>query len=247
MANLYRSFFISVLFLLSFNSWSNSLLSQHALAASQAVSAIYMYCLTDGDERYYSEYVEILAQAHDSFLALKKQNPEQLAELEPIWMEIQKEKDHKPSVEDEFNIDSFQRIHFRNYLEKVYQLLTKTIRSESNLAEQMSLVALDVEVMTARFFDVSSATMGVFSLSSKLFEVDPETMAKKMTQRLAKLQATVNEPRVKKDLRKISSKWQFIESSVINYNQEAAFMLVYYNKKKINKLILNSQEVLAGL
>ena len=247
MPHIFRPFMIVVLILLSHGALANSLLNQHVMATSQAISAFYMYSLTEGDERYQAEYKKFLSQAHGHFQSLKKQDPKLVTKLEPLWADIQKEKDYKITAESEFNVPSFMRIQYRNYLENVYQLVGKTIISESNLAEQMTLIALDVEVMAARFFDVSNATMGVFTLSSSLFEIDPQAMAENMKQRLAKLQTQVNDKVIKKNLRSVSGKWQFIEGGVINYNQEAAFLLVYYNKKKINKLIVNSQKALAAL
>ena len=247
MPHIFRPFMIVVLILLSHGALANSLLNQHVMATSQAISAFYMYSLTEGDERYQAEYKKFLSQAHEHFQALKKQDSKLVTELEPLWANIQKEKNYEITAESEFNVPSFMRIQYRNYLENIYQLVGKTIISESNLAEQMTLIALDVEVMAARFFDVSNATMGVFTLSSSLFEIDPQAMAENMKKRLVKLQVQVNDKTIKKNLRSVSGKWQFIEGSVINYNQEAAFLLVYYNKKKINKLIISSQKALAAL
>ncbi len=247
MANYYRKIFLAGLLLLSANSWSSGTLTQHALTASQAISAFYMFSLTEGDERYHDEYIKILAKANTYFLALKKQDPKQVAEFEPLWNKIQKEKDYKLSAQEEYNVPAFLRLQFRNYLEKMHQLVGQSIISESNLSGHMARIALDVEVMAARFFDVSSATMGAFSVSSSAKGNDPEVMAKNMKLRLTKLQAVVIDVKIKKNLRAIANKWQFIESSVINYNQESAFMLVYYNKNKIGKLINSSQGVLASL
>ncbi len=247
MANYYRKFFLAGLLLLSANSWSSGALTQHALTASKAISAFYMFSLTEGDERYHDEYIQLLAKANSSFLELKKQNPKQLAALEPLWNKIQKEKEYKVSAQEEYNVPSYMRLQFRNYLEKIYHLVGQGIISDSNLSGHMARIALDIEVMSARFFDVSSATMGAFSVSSSAKGNDPEVMAKNMKQRLVKLQSVVNAPKIKKNLRTIANKWRFIENSVVNYNQESAFMLVYYNKNKIGKLINSSQGVLASL
>jgi hypothetical protein len=72
-------------------------------------------------------------------------------------------------------------------------------------------------------------------------------MANSMKMRLTKLQGIVTDPKITKNLRSIANKWRFIESSVIHYNQESAFMLVYYNKNKISKLINRSQRRIASL
>jgi hypothetical protein len=243
-ANLYRNILLAGFLLLSVNSWSSGALTQHAVTASKAISAFYMYSLTEGDERYHDEYVKILEEANVSFLALKSQHPEQVVILAPLWEKIQKEKLFKASVQDEYNVPSYLRLQFRNYLEKIYVAVNQSIISDSNINDHMGRIALDVEVMSARFFDVSSSTMGAFAISSSN---DPVVMAKSMTMRLTKLQGIVVDPKITKNLRSIANKWRFIESSVINYNQESAFMLVYYNKNKIGKLINSSQRKIASL
>ncbi len=247
MANYYRKILLSGLLLLSANSWSSGTITQHAVSVSKAVSAFYMYILTEGDDRYYDEYVKILGHANDSFIVIKKENPKQMAELEPLWNKIQAEKNYKASAQDEFNVPSYIRIQFRNYLEKIYPLAGQGIISDSNIGEHMDRIALDVELIAAKFFDVSSSTLGEFTLTSNVKKSDPEIISKNMKQRLIKLQATVLDEKIKKNLRSIDNKWRFIENSVVNYNQESAFMLVYYNKNKIGKLIKSSQGVLASL
>ncbi len=247
MPKIYKPLAIFVLFLLSLGAQANSVLSQHVMATSQAISAFYMYSLTEGDDKYKAEYTKYLAQAHGHFQSIKKQNSKLAAELGPLWADIQKEKDYEITARDEFNVPSFMRIQYRNYLDKIYQKVGDAIISESNLVQQMTLVALDVEVMSARFFDVSNATMGMYSLPSNILAIDPQVMAVNLKQRLSKLQSQVTDKTISKNLRTVLSKWKFIEGSVINYQQESAYLLVYYNKKKINKLMVNSQKVFAGL
>jgi hypothetical protein len=242
-ANLYRNIFLTGFLLLSVNSWSSGALTQHAVTTNKAISAFYMYTLTEGDERYHDEYVKILEEANMSFLALKSQHPEQVVALEPLWDKIQKEKGFKASAQDEYNVPSYLRVQFRSYIEKIYQVVSQSIISDSNINGHMGRIALDVEVMSVRFFDVSSSTMGAMVSSS----TDPETMANSMKMRLTKLQGIVTDPKITKNLRSIANKWRFIESSVIHYNQESAFMLVYYNKNKIGKLINSSQRKIASL
>ncbi len=247
MAHIQRAVLVCVLLLLSFNAYSSTLLTEHAIKASKAVSAFYMYSLTEGDDRYHHEYTKILAQAHESFLALKKQDPKQVTELESLWMGIQQQKNYKPRPEDDYDVVAFLRVDFRKYLEKVYLQVSRSIVSAGDLNEQMSLLALDVEVMSALFFDVSSATMGMFTLPSKVLAIDPPLLAQKMKQRLARLQTQVANARIDKNLKLILSKWRFIEGGVIDYRQESAYMLVYYNKNRIGSLINHSQGILANL
>ncbi len=88
MLKLCRDTIIFTMMLLSHTALSNSLLTQHALATSQAISAFYMYSLTEGDDRYQREYSIAIEKAHLQFLALKKDDWQLALELEPLWDRI---------------------------------------------------------------------------------------------------------------------------------------------------------------
>ncbi len=245
MLGLHRTFFFLILLATSQLSLAASALTQHALSVSQSMSAFYMYSLTDGDGRYQDDYQKYLTQADQSLAEYQKQDPLASAELKAGWDKI------RPSLKFEFVegagyiIPVPVRNQYRDYLSLVYKKIGEVIHRESNLSEQLALMALSVEVMSARYFDISSALYGTMSISTN-DAVDPVKMAKIFKQRLKKFENMSLASAIKKDLGAVGRKWEFIEDKVTNYKGEAAFFLVYYNKRQISKLLNKSQVKLAG-
>ena len=247
MLKLCRDTIIFMMMLLSQKALSNSLLTQHALATSQAISAFYMYSLTEGDDRYQREYSIAIEKAHLQFLALKKDDWQLALELEPLWDRIHGANNFEPTIASGYNVSSYIRFELRKYLDQLYYMHTQTIDRDINLNEQLAFISLDIEILAARFFDVANDTMGARSLSGGDMVVDPVAIAKNMKIRLQKIQSSVQVASIKSKLRAVADKWEFIEECVIDYNQEPAYMLVYYNKNKINSLISESRDILAVL
>ncbi len=247
MLKLRRNTIIFMMMLLSHTALANSLLTQHALATSQAISAFYMYSLTEGDDRYQGEYSIGMAKAHQHYLSLQKEDKQLANQLKPLWDKITGANYFEPGIASGYNASRYIRLELRQYLDQLYKKLTQTIVSETNLNEQLALISLDVEMMSARFFDVANSTMGGGSEYRGDMVIDPVFMAKNMKVRLQKLQSSVQIESIKKNLRAVTSKWRFIEGSVINHNKKYPYMLVYYNKNKINNLINKSRGVLAAL
>jgi len=204
-----------------------------------------MYSLTDGDGRYQEDYQKFLTQADQSLAAYHKQDSLAAAELKASWGKL------RPSLKFDFVegagyiIPVPVRNDYRDYLSLVYKKIGEVIHRESNLSEQLALMALSVEVMSARYFDISSALYGTMSISTN-DAVDPTKMAKIFKQRLKKFEKIKLAAAIKKDLGAVGRKWEFIEDKVTNYKGEAAFFLVYYNKRQISKLLNKSQVKLAG-
>ncbi len=85
------------------------------------------------------------------------------------------------------------------------------------------------------------------SISTTDKTINPINMAKVLNTRFDQLQASIMDEKIKRNLRLVQTKWRFIEDSVINYEGEAAYLLVYYNKIQINKILHKSQRFLAGV
>ncbi len=230
---------------LSCFTYATSALTEHAMSVSQSMSAFYMYSLSDGDSRYLAEYQTQLEQAEQHLLAFEKENASVANEFKSQWSKIRPELKYEFIDGAGYIIPVVVRNQFRAYLSSVYKKIDSSVRSRTNLADQLARVALDIEVVTARFFDISSALYGTMSISNT-DPVDPVKMAARLKGKLKRLQRISMADSIKKDLRLVSRKWEFIEKSVINYKGEAAYLLVYYNKRQISKLLNKNTNFLAG-
>ena len=244
MLNLCRNTTVFIIVLFSLPALSNSLLMQHALSTSQGISAFYMYNLTEGDDKYKAEYTEVMASAHLHYLALQKEDKQLANELKPIWDKIHGSENFESTVARGYNVSSYIRLELRKYIDLLYLNISQANVNGVSLSEQLLLVNLDVEMLSARFFDVANASMGAFSISGGDMAIDPVFMAKNIRSHLQIVKNQVQDELIENNLKTVLGKWHYIEGNVINYNQGAAYMLVYYNKNRIMNLISESRHQL---
>jgi len=247
MSGLHRSLLFLVFFMAFNSAYAVSPLTQHAVAVSQSMSAFYMYSLSEGDSRYQEEYQRYLLEASGYLDEFEKHDSVVGAELKNQWSELQ------PNLKFDYVEGAGYIIHmsirneFRSYLDNVYIRVSKLISAETDLVNQMHLMTLDVEAMVARFFDVSSALYGSMAISASQDTLRPEEVAKKLRVKLARMIEMPISDKVKRKLKSVNTKWAFIEESVVNYTDKAAYLLVYYNKTQISKALNKSQSMLAGV
>ncbi len=241
-----RKLLYALLFFVSYQAHASSPLTEHTLAVSQSMSAFYMFALTDGDKRYEEEYKHYFSVADQHLKTYQQQEAQFAGELKSKWDKIRQYLVFEYVEDAGYIVSSQMRTQYRQYLNTLYGKLSGSINSETNFQEQLILMLLDVELMSARFFDVASSVTGPMNLSSNDRIIDPPVMAKALDVKLQKLiQSSATQP-ISKNLKLVSRKWQFIEDSVINYKEQSAYLLVYYNKGQINKLINKSRNVMAG-
>lgn len=240
-----RTGLILALYLSSALAYSSSILAQHVIAVSQSMSAFYMYSLSEGDNRYKIEYEQYFKEAEAQLVKLKAYDTLLAKELQQSWGKL------KPVLKYDyvdgagFIIPLSARHLFREYLNRIYeQYINGPVQTHVHLTD-LERVGLKIEVMGARFFDVSSALYGTVTLSNKDSAIDPITMAKSLNEELDQILASEVDDKAKRNIRMALMKWRFIENNVINYKGEAAYLLVYYNKGQIKKLLNKSRVLLA--
>ena len=246
MLKIHHNLMLLILLGISQASLAVSALTQHTVSVSQSMSAFYMYSLTDGDKQHKTDYQQYLIDADRHLQAYEKQDSVTATELTKQWGKF---KDHlKFEYVDGagFIIPVSLRMEYRSYLNVLYGKISQQSNSEANLSEQLVLMSLSVEVMSARFFDIANALYGTLSISNQDVIIDAPKMAKALTLRLKAMQKMKLSGKVKKNLKTVAKKWAFIEDSVANYKGEAPYLLVYYNKQKISRLLNQSQQLLAG-
>ena len=219
-------------------------LNAYALSLSQSMSAFYMYSLSEGENRYKQEFEKAFTQADQLLADIQSKDPKLGVQLSAQWQSL------KPFLKYEFVegagyiIPVAVRNQYRSLLSDVYRLIKDDKQGGKTLQEQLEIAALRIEIMSARFFDVSSALYGTLSISNGDQVIDPAILAKQFKFSLGRLEKMA--PQMAKDIRTVNSKWNFIEDSVINYKDRAAFLSVYYNKSKIVNLLNKNQSIIAG-
>jgi len=246
MLKIQHSFMLLLLLAASQLSFAVSALTEHTLSVSKSMSAFYMYSLTDGDTQYKADYEQYLSDAQLYLDDYEKEDSVSAIELQRQWNKFKGHLKFDYVEGAGFIIPVTLRLEYRTYLNVLYKKISGISNSEANLSEQLALMSLSVEVMSARFFDIASALYGTISISNKDVVIDAPKMAKAFNLRLKYLQKLKLAGKVKKNLKIVEKKWSFIEGSVTNYNVKAPYLLVYYNKEKIGRLLNQSQGLLAG-
>ncbi len=223
---------------------AKSALTQHAINVSQSMSAFYMYNLTEGDERYKADYENFLSLADANLEDYEKEDVMGATDIKNQWSKL------RPLL----NYDSFQgsdyfvpgpiRIQYRTYLNKLYQKIVSLYTSENGLAQKLALMEFNIEVISARFYDISSSLYGGQSITSEDSIIDPKKISSKFKHDLTTMKNSPEATPFRKQLNLIEGKWNFIEEGVIDYEAQSAYLLVYYNKRKINKLFNSSEKIL---
>ncbi|MGR6872620.1 hypothetical protein ACU6U9_10010 [Pseudomonas sp. HK3] len=230
--------------LFSIHSHANSALLNHAQAAFQAMSALYMKALSEGSPKYQSDLDKYKAQAVESLRVLQQQDAILGGEWMNRWLSIADNLKAEYSPEYDWDVESATRRDARSYLSDLYALITTdpVLQESSN---QSLLAQVEVQAITARFFDVSSTYNGTNSLAP--YDADklkPKVASEQFKARLDRLAQSLGQASAKRVL-SAKAKWEFVENSVVNYSDQSAYFLVYATKNKISKVLQNVQTSLA--
>ena len=219
-------------------------LIEHAITVSQSMSSFYMYNLSEGDSRYKHDYEELLIKADNTLEIYEQEDVMGAANIKKRWQTLRPLLDYEQYDNSDYFVPGAIRVQYRNYLNTIYEKVTLSYSNEAPLEQKLALMAFNMEIISARFFDISSSLYGAQSLSSIDRRMNPDKISKQLKQNFKSMKKAINDKSLKKEIASIENKWRFIERTVINYDEESAYLLVYYNKRKINKLINHSQKIL---
>ena len=223
---------------------AKSALIDHTIIVGQSMSSFYMYNLSEGDLRYKSDYEALLAKADSTLLNYEKEDALNASDIKQKWQALRPLLNYDQFSHDDYFVPGDIRIQYRNYLNTLYNKVINASASELDLEQRLTLMAFNMEMITARFFDISSSLYGVQSLTSNDMRMDPAKVSKEIKDNFIQLKELTSDRKLKKQISSIENKWNFIERTVINYEEESAYLLVYYNKRKIHQLIDHSHTLL---
>ena len=233
-----------VLLILCSQAFAKSALIDHAVIVGQSMSSFYMYNLSEGDQRYKEDYEALLIKADSTFVNYEKSDAISASDLKQKWQALRPQLNYDLYSNQDYFVPGQIRVQYRNYLNDLYNKVTENITKEAQLEQHLSLIDFNIEMISARFFDLTSSPYGVQSLTPEDMKLDPIKASLEIKQRLKDLKQLSNKDTLIKKISSIETKWNFIERTVINYKEESAFLLVYYNKRKIHQLINNSKDIL---
>jgi hypothetical protein len=233
-----KCFLLFILLSLSSSVFASSPLYEHVQAIGQTMSALYMHGLSEGNEKYQRELNLHKKKADKTLAAYAKEAPEQAAKLQASWDKIKHKIIISYSEDFGWDIDAYVRADFRRYQGDVYSLSSTQKNIKPSQQEQYQLALLQLESIIARFYDIASVYDGMNSFNPQdLEKLDPKIINQEFKATLDALAEKSSNKAHVKSLKSAKYKWQFIEESVTDYNDQSAYFLVYATKKKISKVL----------
>lgn len=239
-----NTFCTFVLFLWCSQVFAQSALIDHTISVGQSMSSFYMYNLSEGDQRYKEDYETLLVKADSTLLNYEKEDVMGASDIKQQWQALRPLLNYDEYQGADYFVPGPIRIQYRNYLNVLYKKVIESTSNELHLDQHLALMAFNMEMITARFFDISSSLYGGQSLTSEDMRMDPSKVSKQIKHNFQLLKKQATDKKLKRLISSIENKWNFIERTVVNYEEESAYLLVYYNKRKIHQLINTSQDLL---
>jgi len=225
-------------------SYGNPALLNHAQSAFQAMSAMYMKALSQGSAKYQADLDLFKAQALQSLSELQAQDAMLGTQWKARWLALSDNLKVEYSEEYDWDVDSVIRRDARAYLTDLYDLIAQDSVLQKT-ASQALLAQVEVQAITARFFDVASTYNGTNSLApSDADRLQPKVVSASFKTRLDRLAQSSDRTNAKR-IMSAKDKWIFVENSVVNYSDQSAYFLVYATKNKIAKELESTMPILA--
>jgi len=137
-----------------------------------------------------------------------------------------------------WEVDGRVRQDFRGYLSDVYELVDNQKNNYTSEAHKKLLTVVQLEALSARFFDVSSSyNVKVAIFASDQNKLDPKTTNRAFKKNLDTLASMSDSAAAKRQLASVKSKWEFVENSVVNNEGHGAYFVVYATKNKIQQAL----------
>ncbi len=223
--------------LMSLSSQAMSPFEQHLQAVAQGVSAFYMYELSKGDDKFLQEFKRFNSVATQSL------------ETDKLDLNIQLLKRWKALTPKlKFSVDESGltfigsvRQEYRVYLVDLFLRYQEQVLPENKMIPVFERVQLFNALLSARALDVASSLWGARTFTEHVRLFDQKKVALQVEIDLETLMKADLAPSQMSTLRKVSSKFQFMKQSLVDYQAKAAFFLMYRNVMSINKLMANGQ------
>lgn len=231
--------FIAGLFFIT-NGYASETLLNHVKTTSQAMSAFYMQSLSEGNEKYLLEFEKYKKKSFDILKQYQNEKGERSNEFMRRWLALNDRLVLTLDKEYGWEVDGSVRQEFRTYLSDIFQMVDNKKNEYTSKEEKRLLSVVQLEAISARFFDISSLfNVKVSIFSSDKNKLNPETINADFKNNLDTLANMSGNEKAKRTLASVKSKWEFVEDSVVNYEGHGAYFVVYATKNKIQRSLVS--------
>ena len=224
-------------------SWSMTPFHQHVYSTAQAVSAFYMYELSEGDDKYLDQFKQHQLTAsralNNSTSLEQKLFLEEWQNFQPYW-----KFNFVKGVG--LNLDSVVRGDVRRYLTDVYLYAEKLPAHQSVVASKLQSINIITAMLSARLIDVVAAQSGSRIFTEHELQVNEVKLAATVQRHIDELlKLDLPKDQVAK-IRKVNTKFSFVKKSLINYDDITPYFLVHRNVMTIGDLLKGTSQTIAG-
>ena len=227
---------IAVLFTSSTTQANEALLS-HLHHVSQAMSALYMHGLSEGNEKYQKEFEQYKYNALISLKTYFSQGGPDSSDLLKRWQALSGNLNLKYSEDFGWDLSPYPLVRFelRSYHSDIYKLMEKNKDNYTSYDQKLKLAKTQIEAVSARFYDIASTYDGAESLSNADFDkLNSKLVSQEVKGTLDNLTNEAPDSVSQGNLKSIKFKWEFVEESVTDHQNQSAYFLVYATKNNIN-------------
>ncbi len=235
---------VILLVLFSQQLWANNPFERHVYNTMQAMSAFYMYQLSNGDSQYLSNFQHHLITANleinNSSSDKKDLFLKRWQTLVPHW------KFKRQGHSQNLFLDTMVRLSARQYLTDTY-LHTKTLpKSTDDIKQKIAEIKIMSALLSARALDLLSAHKGSSALSQHDQKIDANLLAGIINEDINSLMGMKLPKSQQQKIKKAKIQFEFISRYITDYDEKTPYFLIYKSIISMKKLLSEKSMVVVG-
>ncbi len=224
--------------------WADNPFEKHLYNTMQAMSAFYMYQLSNGDSQYLSAFQHYLNTAN---LEINNSSSDQKDLFLKRWQTLVphwkfKQQGHSQNL----FLDTMVRLSARQYLTDTY-LHTKTLpKSTDDIKQKIAEIKITSALLSARALDLLSAHKGSSALSQHDQKIDANLLAGIINEDINSLMGMKLPKSQQQKIKKAKIKFEFISRYITDYDEKTPYFLIYKSIISMKKLLSEKSMVVVG-
>ncbi len=224
--------------------WADTSFENHVLYTSQAMSALYMYELSNANP----EYLLIFNEKTNAAKLAIKDCPNHLQKLFinrwyallPHW------KFKNIRGRQDLYLDSVVRNNARNYLTDIFLHLQTIPVTTNNSQRKFTDIKIYTAILSARALDILSAHEGSAALSNHDKKINAKSLSSTVHANIKNLMSKQYSKSQHKNLKKVLGQFEFISRYIIEYDHKMPYLLLYKSVLNMEKRLSSHHQILVS-
>lgn len=215
--------------------WADNAFEKHVYNTMQAMSAFYMYQLSNGDAQYLRAFQHHLTDANleinNSSSDKKDLFLKRWQALVPHW------KFKQLGQRQGLYLDTMVRLSARTYLTDIFLHTKAPSKSTDDIKQKVSEINTMSALLSARALDLLSAHKGSSALSPHDEKIDANLLAEKIRLNISDLLSMKLPESQHKIIKKAKIQFEFISRYITDYDAKTPYFLIYKSIISMRKLL----------